>query len=115
MQNQPSKIPSENPSQPRHQIFWDYLNNSDTTQFSESYFNKFKRLIPKHQLKPSDFMEPCSDGKTILENIAEKGHSDIIEQIFESYDDIDIDKKYNEGNTLLHIAVKNGNSQICIF
>ena len=115
MQNQPSKIPSENPSQPRHQIFWDYLNNSDTTQFSESYFNKFKRLIPKHELKPSDFMEPCSDGKTILENIAEEGHSDIIEHLFESYDDIDIDKKYNEGNTLLHIAVKTGNSQLAEF
>lgn len=115
MQNQASEIQSENPSQPRHQMFWDYLNNSNTTQSSESYFNKFKRLIPKHQLKPSDFMEPCSDGKTILENIAEKGHSDIIEQLFESYDDIDIDKKYNEGNTLLHIAVKNGNSQMAKF
>ncbi len=115
MQNQTSEIQSENPSQPRHQIFWDYLNNSDTTQFSESYFNKFKRLIPKHQLKPSDFMEPCSDGKTILENIAEEGHSDIIEHLFESYDDIDIDKKYNEGNTLLHIAVKTGNSQLAEF
>ena len=115
MQNQVSEIQSANSSKSRHQMFWDYLNNSTTTMSNESYFNKFKRLIPKHHLKPSDFMEPCSDGKTILENIAEKGHSDIIEQLFESYDDIDIDKKYNEGNTLLHIAVKNGNSQMAEF
>lgn len=115
MQNQVSEIQSSNSSEPRHQIFWDDFNNPTTTQLNESYFNKFKRLIPKHHLKPSDFMKPCSDGKTILENIAEKGHSDIIEQLFESYDDIDIDKKYNEGNTLLHIAVKNGNSQMAEF
>jgi ankyrin repeat protein len=115
MQNKVSEIQRANPSQPRHQMFWDYLNNSNTTQFSESYSNKFKRLIPKHHLKPSDFMKPCSDGKTILENIAEKGHSDIIKDLFDNYDDIDIDKKYNEGNTLLHIAVKNGNSQMAEF
>lgn len=115
MQNKVSEIQRANSSEPRHQMFWDYLNNSNTTQFSESYSNKFKRLIPKHHLKPSDFMKPCSDGKTILENIAEKGHSDIIKDLFDNYDDIDIDKKYNEGNTLLHIAVKNGNSEMAEF
>jgi ankyrin repeat protein len=115
MQNQTSEIQSANSSEPRHQMFWEDLNNSNTTQSSESYSNKFKRLIPKYLLKPSDFMEPCSDGKTILENIAEKGHSDIIKDLFDNYDNIDIDKKYNEGNTLLHIAVKNGNSEMAEF
>lgn len=115
MQNQASEIQNQNSLKPKNQMFWDDLNNPTTTQLNESYFNKFKRIIPKHHLKPSDFMEPCSDGKTILENIAEKGHSDIIKDLFNNYDDIDIDKKYNEGNTLLHIAVKNGNSQMAKF
>lgn len=115
MQNQTSEIQSANSSEPRHQMFWEDLNNSKTTQSSESYSNKFKRLIPKYHLKPSDFMEPCSDGKTILENIVEKGHPDIIEYLFNNYVNIDIDKKYNGGNTLLHIAVKNGNLEMAEF
>ena len=113
MQNQTSEIQSANSSESRHQMFWEDF--SISTMSNESYSNKFKRLIPKHHLKPSDFMEPCSDGKTILENIAEKGHSDIIKDLFDNYDNIDIDKKYNEGNTLLHIAVKNGNSEMAEF
>lgn len=115
MQNQASEIQSANSSEHKHQMFWDDLNNLTTTQRTESYSNKFKRMILKYKLESSDFIETFSDGKTILENIAENGHSDMIRFLFDRYDNIDIDKKYIEGNTLLHIAVKKENFEMAKF
>jgi len=92
-----------------HQKFWNDLKNE---KFD---LNKCKIYLSKSALTASDLTENCLNGKTILENIAEEGCSDIIEHLFNNYVNIDIDKKYNEGNTLLHIAVKNGNSKMAEF
>ena len=122
MQNQVSEIQSANSSEHKHQMFWDDLveNNFD--------LNKCRIYLGRNQLTASDLTKKClngiailentkkcSNGIAILENIAENDRFNIIEYLFERYDDIDIDVKYNEGNTLMHIAVKNGNFDMAKF
>jgi ankyrin repeat protein len=66
-------------------------------------------------LNNSDYLtKPVQDGKGILEIVADSGRLEIMESLFQN-NNIDIDQKYNGGNTLLHIAVKNGNYKMAEF
>lgn len=69
----------------------------------------------------SDFLTKTHEAlknKSILELVAEKGDVKIMKHLLSDLKMgflTDIDKKYSEGNTLLHIAVKNGNYEMAKF
>jgi ankyrin repeat protein len=66
-------------------------------------------------LNNSDYLtKPVQNGKSILEIVADSDRLEIMKSLFEN-NDIDIDKKYNGGNTLLHIAVAKGNLEMAEF
>jgi ankyrin repeat protein len=91
----------------------------------EEFYNKSFQVIisvqvPKLKqafgnLNNSDYLtKPVQNGKSILEIVADSDRLEIMKSLFEN-NDIDIDKKYNGGNTLLHIAVANGNLEMAEF
>jgi len=109
MQNIFSEIQNENHPKSKHEMFWDTLQSNDFD------LKACKLFIGRNRLEYSDLSKKCSNGKDVLENIAEKGRIEIIQYLFESYSAIDIDQKYNGGNTLLHIAVAKGNLEMAEF